>query len=83
MAAVFLGEPIRPIQVVGGAIILAGVALLRRGSWPSGRTSPAAGDRRPLASVIGAATARRRPSRRCSPANRRWPSSSTTTGRSR
>ena len=34
MAAVFLDEPIRPIQVVGGAIILAGVALLRRGSWP-------------------------------------------------
>ena len=34
MAAVFLSEPIRPIQVVGGAIILAGVALLRRGSWP-------------------------------------------------
>ena len=30
-------KPIRPIQVVGGAIILAGVALLRRGSWPSGR----------------------------------------------
>jgi len=35
MAAIFLAEPIRPIQVVGGAIILAGVALLRRGSWPS------------------------------------------------
>jgi drug/metabolite transporter (DMT)-like permease len=34
MAAVFLDEPIRGIQVVGGAIILAGVALLRRGSWP-------------------------------------------------
>ena len=34
MAAIFLSEPIRPIQVVGGAIILAGVALLRRGSWP-------------------------------------------------
>jgi len=36
MAAVFLSEPIRPIQLVGGAIILAGVALLRRGSWPGG-----------------------------------------------
>ena len=36
MAAIFLGEPIRPIQVIGGVIILAGVALLRRGSWPSG-----------------------------------------------
>ena len=35
MAAIFLAEPIRPIQVIGGAIILAGVALLRRGSWPS------------------------------------------------
>jgi drug/metabolite transporter (DMT)-like permease len=36
MAAIFLSEPIRPIQLVGGAIILAGVALLRRGSWPGG-----------------------------------------------
>ena len=34
MAAVFLAEPIRPFQLVGGAIILAGVALLRQGSWP-------------------------------------------------
>jgi drug/metabolite transporter (DMT)-like permease len=34
MAAIFLAEPIRPIQLVGGAIILAGVALLRQGSWP-------------------------------------------------
>jgi drug/metabolite transporter (DMT)-like permease len=39
MAAVFLAEPIRPIQIVGGAVILAGVALLRRGSWPSGRAA--------------------------------------------
>jgi drug/metabolite transporter (DMT)-like permease len=37
LAAVFLAEPVRPIQLVGGAIILAGVALLRRGSWPRGR----------------------------------------------
>ena len=51
MAAIFLGEPIRPIQLVGGAIILAGVALLRRGSWPGGRRS--AGSRR-AGSVIGA-----------------------------
>jgi len=36
MAAIFLAEPIRPIQLVGGAVILAGVALLRRGSWPGG-----------------------------------------------
>jgi drug/metabolite transporter (DMT)-like permease len=44
MAAIFLGEPIRPIQVVGGAIILAGVALLRRGSWPgAGRAVRALG----------------------------------------
>lgn len=35
MAAIFLAEPIRPIQIVGGAIILAGVGLLRRGSWPA------------------------------------------------
>jgi drug/metabolite transporter (DMT)-like permease len=32
MAAIFLGEPIRPVQVVGGVIILAGVAMLRAGS---------------------------------------------------
>ena len=38
MAAIFLAEPIRPIQLVGGAIILAGVALLRRGSWPGRRS---------------------------------------------
>jgi drug/metabolite transporter (DMT)-like permease len=41
MAAIFLSEPIRPIQVVGGAIILAGVALLRRGSWPGERATRA------------------------------------------
>ena len=34
LAAIFLGEAIRPFQVVGGAVILAGVALVRRGSWP-------------------------------------------------
>lgn len=34
LAAIFLGEAIRPVQVVGGAVILAGVALVRRGSWP-------------------------------------------------
>ncbi len=43
MAAVFLSEPIRPIQVVGGAIILAGVALLRRGSMPGRRAVRAFG----------------------------------------
>lgn len=37
LAAIFLGEAIRPVQVVGGAVILAGVALLRSGVWP-GRT---------------------------------------------
>jgi drug/metabolite transporter (DMT)-like permease len=41
MAAIFLAEPIRPIQVVGGVIILAGVALLRRGYW-LGRRRPGA-----------------------------------------
>jgi len=35
LAVIFLGEPIRPAQIIGGVIILAGVALLRRGSWPS------------------------------------------------
>ena len=39
LAAVFLGESIRPAQVIGGIVILAGVALLRRGAWP-GRRSP-------------------------------------------
>ena len=34
LAAIFLGEPIRPGQVVGGVIILAGVAILRRGTLP-------------------------------------------------
>ena len=35
LAVIFLGEPIRPAQLIGGVIILVGVALLRRGSWPS------------------------------------------------
>jgi drug/metabolite transporter (DMT)-like permease len=34
LAAIFLAEPIRPAQILGGAVILVGVALLRRGSWP-------------------------------------------------
>jgi drug/metabolite transporter (DMT)-like permease len=38
LAAVFLGEAIRPAQVIGGVVILGGVALLRRGAWP-GRTA--------------------------------------------
>ena len=37
MAAIFLSEPIRPMQVVGGLIILAGVAMLRRGALPGRR----------------------------------------------
>jgi probable blue pigment (indigoidine) exporter len=37
LAAIFLDEQIRPIQVVGGVVILAGLALVRRGAWP-GRT---------------------------------------------
>jgi drug/metabolite transporter (DMT)-like permease len=36
LAAIFLGEAIRPVQVAGGAIILAGIALLRSGAWPGG-----------------------------------------------
>lgn len=36
LAAIFLGEAIRPVQVAGGMVILAGVALLRRGTWPHG-----------------------------------------------
>jgi len=34
LAAVFLGEPIRAGQVVGGVVIVAGVAILRRGTLP-------------------------------------------------
>jgi drug/metabolite transporter (DMT)-like permease len=34
LAAVFLGEAIRPGQIVGGAVIIAGVAILRRGTLP-------------------------------------------------
>lgn len=34
LAAIFLGEAIRPVQVVGGIVILAGVALVRRAAWP-------------------------------------------------
>lgn len=34
LAAIFLGEAIRPAQVLGGAVILGGVVLLRRGAWP-------------------------------------------------
>lgn len=34
LAAIFLGEPIRTGQIVGGVIILAGVAILRRGTLP-------------------------------------------------
>ena len=41
LAAVFLGEPIRQVQVLGGVVILAGVALLRRGAIPGGRPIPA------------------------------------------
>jgi drug/metabolite transporter (DMT)-like permease len=34
LAAIFLAEPIRPGQVVGGVIIILGVAILRRGTLP-------------------------------------------------
>ncbi len=46
LAFVFLGEPIRPAQVVGGFIILAGVALTRRASTHPPSSRPA---RRPAA----------------------------------
>jgi drug/metabolite transporter (DMT)-like permease len=44
LAAIFLGEAIRPAQVIGGVVILAGVALLRRGAWPGRRTAHAVGE---------------------------------------
>ena len=34
LAAIFLAEAIRPVQVVGGIVIVAGVAIVRRGAWP-------------------------------------------------
>ena len=34
LAAIFLGEAIRPGQVLGGVVIVAGVAILRRGTLP-------------------------------------------------
>jgi drug/metabolite transporter (DMT)-like permease len=43
-AAIFLAEPIRPVQVIGGAVILVGVALVRRGAW-SRRPVRSAGSR--------------------------------------
>ena len=44
LAAIFLAEAIRPVQVVGGIVIVAGVAIVRRGAWP----------RRPFARVLPA-----------------------------
>jgi drug/metabolite transporter (DMT)-like permease len=38
LAAIFLGEAIRPLQVVGGLVILAGVFLVRRGALPGWST---------------------------------------------
>ena len=35
--ALFLAEPIHPEQVIGGAVILTGVAVARRGPLPPGR----------------------------------------------
>jgi drug/metabolite transporter (DMT)-like permease len=43
LAAIFLGEAIRPAQVIGGVVILGGVALVRRGAWPGRRPAPTVG----------------------------------------
>jgi drug/metabolite transporter (DMT)-like permease len=43
LAAIFIAEPIRPGQVVGGLIIVAGVLLTRRRSIGRGRTAAEAG----------------------------------------
>ena len=75
LAFIVLGEPIRLGQVVGGAIIVA--ASRSRGSataWLPGAGGPDA-----MADVAGA----RRPIPPLEPGRRRWPSSSTTTARSR
>ena len=45
LAAIFLGESIRPVQVAGGIVILAGVVLVRRGAWV--QPSRIGGRRRP------------------------------------
>ena len=82
LAAIFLGEPIRPGQVVGGAIILAGVALLRAVRGPA-RRRPVAGRRRQSPPVDrGPGRGRAADPAAAPPARRRWRSSSTTTGRS-
>ena len=44
LAAIFLGEAIRPAQVAGGVVILAGVALLRRGAWPGRMAARSTGE---------------------------------------
>ena len=46
LAAIFLAEAIRPVQVVGGIVIVAGVAIVRRGVWP----------RRPFTRVLQASS---------------------------
>jgi drug/metabolite transporter (DMT)-like permease len=46
LAAIFLMEPIRPVQVVGGGIIILGVALIRLASGgPMGARGPVAARR--------------------------------------
>ena len=49
LAAIFLGEAIRPVQVLGGIVILAGVGLLRRGAWPGRPARPSLARRLPSA----------------------------------
>ena len=39
LAAVVLGEPVGPLQVLGGGIVLAAVAALARGKRPAGQGS--------------------------------------------
>jgi drug/metabolite transporter (DMT)-like permease len=43
MAALFLGEPILPTQVVGGAVIVLGVLVARREWRPIRRRAPVGG----------------------------------------
>ena len=78
LAFIFLGEPIRLGQVVGGAIILAGVAAHAAGI----AAGTARRTRRERARRDAGAGRRAARPAAASRASRRWPSSSTTTGRS-
>ena len=80
LAAIFLGEPIRPGQIVGGVDHPG-----RRGdpaAWDTARYGTASSFEGGVSAAWRVRTGPRRRSDRCAPASRRWRSWSTTTGRS-